>query len=53
MFFASVQDYADKRGFAMNTDVGDDNAILRVYALTDALPQLGEVHISPADIIER
>lgn len=50
LFFASVQDHAGKRGFAMNADVGDNNAIVRVYAVTDLLHQLGEARLTPADI---
>lgn len=51
LFFASIQDYADRSGFAMNANVGDNQAILRVYALTDELPQLGVARLVPADII--
>ncbi|MBX2886869.1 MAG: hypothetical protein KTR32_43380 [Granulosicoccus sp.] len=50
LFFASVQEHADKRGFAMNADIGDNDSILRVYAVNDELHQLGKVRLTPADI---
>ncbi|MFK7891419.1 MAG: hypothetical protein AB8B63_11450 [Granulosicoccus sp.] len=53
LFFASIQDYADRRGFAMNADIGENDAILLVYALTDELTQLGEARLVPSEILER
>lgn len=50
LFFASVQKYADKRGFLMDADVGDNDVILRIYAVTDELHPLGEALLNPADI---
>lgn len=53
LFFASVQKYADKQGFLMDADVGDNDAILRVYAVTDELRPLGEARLTAADMTDQ
>lgn len=50
LFFASVQEHGDRPGFAIDADVIEAHSSVRVYALTDELPRLGEVSLDPDQI---